>query len=106
MSKCFIFNFVLFSFLNNCGCATDLSDSTAGDFFLPLNGTEHGSPPSLTARDSELVSVPEVRTKHGYLNPRPLSLSTQLPTLETRVCHSTLGWVIEKLKKSVLIIKI
>ena len=30
-------------------------------FFLPLNGAEHGSPPSLTTHDRELVSVLEVR---------------------------------------------
>ena len=34
-------------------------------FFHPLNGTEHGSPPSLTTRDRELVSVLEVRIEPG-----------------------------------------
>ena len=42
-------------------------------FFPPLNGTEHGSQPSLTTRDRELVSVLEVRIEPGYLNPRPLT---------------------------------
>ena len=42
-------------------------------FFSPLNGTEHGSQPSLTTRDRELVSVLEVRIEPGDLNPRPLT---------------------------------
>ena len=59
-----------------------VEDSTAGDFFYPLNGTEHGSQPSLTTRDRELVSVLEVRIEPGDLNRRPLTLqSVTLPTL-------------------------
>ena len=42
-------------------------------FFHPLNGTEHGSHPSLTTRDRELVSVLAVRIEPGDLNPRPLT---------------------------------
>ena len=34
-------------------------------FLHPLNGTEHGSHPSLTTRDRELVSVLEVRIEPG-----------------------------------------
>ena len=34
------------------------------DFFHPLNGTEHASPPSLTTRDRELVSVLEIRIEN------------------------------------------
>ena len=51
-------------------------------FFYPLTGTEHGSQPSLTTRDRELVSVLEVRIEPGDLNPRPLTQqSVTLPTL-------------------------
>ena len=52
-------------------------------FFTYLtNGTEHGSQPSLTTRDRELVSVLEVRIESGDLNPRPLTQqSVTLPTL-------------------------
>ena len=51
-------------------------------FFYPLAGTEHGSQPSLTTRDRELVSVLEVRIEPGNLNPRPLTpQSATLPTL-------------------------
>ena len=42
-----------------------VEDSTAEDFFHPLNGTEHGSHPSLTTRDRDLVSVLEVRIEAG-----------------------------------------
>ena len=55
-------------------------------FFYPLSGTEHGSQPSLTTRDRELVSVLEVRIEPGYLNPRPL-------TPQSVTTHSTTGWV-------------
>ena len=41
--------------------------------FYPLTGTEHGSHPSLTTQDKELVSVLEVRIELGDLNPRPLT---------------------------------
>ena len=60
-----------------------VEDSTEGDyFFYPLTGTEHGSQPSVTTHDRELVSVLEVRIEHGYLNPRPLTQqSVTLPTL-------------------------
>ena len=51
-------------------------------FFRPLNGTENGSPPSLTTLDRELISVLEVRIEPGDLNPRPLtSQSVTLLTL-------------------------
>ena len=51
-------------------------------FFLPTAGTEHGSQPSLTTRDRELVSVLEVRIEPGDLNRRPLTpQSVTLPTL-------------------------
>ena len=47
-----------------------------------LTGTEHGSQPSLTTDDRELVSVLEVRIEPGDLNPRPLTpQSVTLPTL-------------------------
>ena len=43
---------------------------------------EHGSHPSLTTRDRELVSVLEVWIEPGDLNPRPLTpQSVTLPTL-------------------------
>ena len=51
-------------------------------FFHPLNGSDHGSHPSLTNRDRELVFVLEVRIEPGDLNPRPLTpQSVTLPTL-------------------------
>ena len=51
-------------------------------FFCPFAGTEHGSQPSLTTHDRELVSVLEVRIEPGDLNLRPLILqSVTLPTL-------------------------
>ena len=59
-----------------------MDDPTAGDLFYPLNGTEHGSQPSLTTRDRELVSVLEVKIEPGDLNQRPLApQSVTLPTL-------------------------
>ena len=45
-------------------------------FFYPLNDAEHGSQPSLTTSDRELVSVREVRIELEDLNPRPLTLPT------------------------------
>ena len=42
-----------------------VGDSTAGDFFYPLKGAEHGSQPSLTTRDRDLVSVLEVIIEPG-----------------------------------------
>ena len=57
-------------------------------FFHPLNGTEHGSHPSMTTRDRELVSVPEVRIEPGDLNQTP----------DSAVGHSTnstTGWVVD-----------
>ena len=51
--------------------------------FPPLNGTEHGSQPSLNTRDRELVSVLEVRIEPGDLNPRPLTpQSVTQPTIQ------------------------
>ena len=51
-------------------------------FFPPLNKTEHGSQPSLTTRDRELVSVLEVRIEPGDLNQGPLTQqSVTLPTI-------------------------
>ena len=38
-----------------------VDDATVGNFFHPLDGTEHGSPPSLTTHDRELASVIEIR---------------------------------------------
>ena len=58
-----------------------VEDSIVGDFYHPLNGTGHGSPPSLTTRDRELVSVLEVRIEPMYLNQRPLT--PQFVTLPT-----------------------
>ena len=68
-----------------------VEDSTAGDyFFYPLASTEHGSQPSLTTRDRELVSVLEVRIEPGDLNPRPLTpQSVTLPTLPQGVIVPT-----------------
>ena len=68
----YLFYFLLWgSFLNSHGLFNgQVEDSTAGDyFFYPLTGTEHGSQPSLTTRDRELVSVLEVRIESGDLNP-------------------------------------
>ena len=49
-------------------------------FFCPLTGTEHGSQPTLTTRDRELVSVLEVRIEPGDLNPIPLTgIERELP---------------------------
>ena len=47
-----------------------------------VNGLGHGSHPTLTTRDRELVSVLGVRIEPIYLNPRPLTpQSVTLPTL-------------------------
>ena len=55
-------------------------------FFYTLTGTEHGSQPSLTTRDRELVSVLEVRIVPGDLNHRPQTpQSVTLPTLSRAV---------------------
>ena len=59
-----------------------VEDSIARDFFYPLNGAEHGSQPSLTTSDRELIYVLEVIIEPGNLNPRPLTpQSVTLPTL-------------------------
>ena len=51
-------------------------------FLHTLNGTEHGSLPSLTTSNRELVSVLEVRIEPKDLNPGPLTPhSVTLPTL-------------------------
>ena len=70
-------------FLNICTCSTAKSTTPLQEtLFYPLNGTEHGSQPSLTTRDRELVSVLEGRIEPGDLNPRPLTpQSVTLPTL-------------------------
>ena len=79
------FVLLLCSFLNSCGCSTAKSKTPPHEtFFYPLNGAEHGSQPSLTPRDRELVSVLEVRIDPGDLNLRPLA--------DTAVRHSTKGW--------------
>ena len=80
----FIFVFCVV-FLNSCGCSTaKLMTPPQETFFHPLNGTEHGSHPSLTTRDRELVTVLEVRNEPGDLNPRPLTpQSVNLPTVPT-----------------------
>ena len=58
-----------------------MEDSTARDFFYPLNGTEHGSQQPLTTCDRELVSVLGFRIKPDDLIPRPLTpQSITLPT--------------------------
>ena len=78
---CFLFLF-LGSFLNSCGCSAKSNTSSHETFFPRLNGTEHGSQPSLTTRDRELVSVLEVLIEPGDLNPRPLTpQSVTLPTI-------------------------
>ena len=63
------------SFLISCGCSAAKSGMSLHRMrlFPPLNGTEHGSQPSLTTRDRELVSVLEVRIEPGDLNQRPLT---------------------------------
>ena len=72
----------LCSFQNNYDCSTAKSKTPGHEaFFYILNGAEHGSQPSLTTRDRELVSVLEVRIEHGYLNLRPLT--PQSVTLRT-----------------------
>ena len=48
-------------------------------FFTPLNGTEHGSRPSLITRDRELLSVLEVRIEPGASDseaPKSVTLPT------------------------------
>ena len=79
---CFCFLF-LCSFLNCCGCSMAKSKTPAQEtFFYPLNGTEHGSQPSLITRDRELVSILEVTIEPGDLNQRPLTPQpVTLPTL-------------------------
>ena len=75
-----------FLFVYRYGCSTGKSKTPPKEtLFYPLTGTEHGSQPSLTTRDRELVSVQEVRIEPGDLNPRPLTQqSVTLPTL--KVC--------------------
>ena len=59
-----------------------VEDFTAVDFFYALNGTEHGSQPSLTSRVRELFYVLEVRIEPGDLNQRPPTpQSVTLPTI-------------------------
>ena len=80
------------SFLNSCGCSTDKSKTPPKETHLPtypttpketekdpLIGTEHGSQPSLTTRDRELVSILEVRIEPRDLNPRPLTPQSVTP---------------------------
>ena len=71
------------SFLNSCCCSMAKSKTPPHEtFFPPVNGTEHGSQPSLTTRDRELVSVLKVRIDPGDLNPSPLTpRSVTLPTI-------------------------
>ena len=61
----------------------EVEDSTDGDFFHPINGSEHGSPPSLTTRDKELVSVLELRSKSRARGSNQLPLNPQSVTLPT-----------------------
>ena len=78
-SFCFSFRIVFWTIVAVQG---QVEDSTVWDLFLyPPNGTENGSPPSLTTRDRELVSVVEVRIEPGDLNTRPLT--PQSVTLRT-----------------------
>ena len=71
------------SFLNSCIYSTAKSKTPPYETFSPpLNGTDHGSQPSLTTRDRELASVLEVIIEPGDLNQRPLTtLSVALPTI-------------------------
>ena len=80
-------------FLNSCGCSTGKSKTPPHEnFFPPLNGTEHGSQPSLTTSDRELGSVPEVRIEPGDLNQRPLvPQSVTLPTIPGAGCGGILN---------------
>lgn len=61
----FKFNSILVSFGFNVICEQlwlsnfKVEDSTDGEFFHPINGSEHGFPPSLTTRERELVFVLE-----------------------------------------------
>ena len=79
---CFLL-LLLGSFLISCGCSTAKSKTPPQEtLFYPLNGTEHGSQPSVNTRDRELVFVLEDRIEPGDLNPRPLTpQSVTLPTL-------------------------
>ena len=79
----FLFLF-LCSFLNGCGCSTAKPMTPPREtFFHLINASEHGSYPSLTTRDRELVSVLEVRIEPEDLNRRPLT--PQCPTDVFRV---------------------
>ena len=60
------------------------------DVFSPLNGTEHGSAPSLTTRDTELVSNLVVRIELWDLNPRPLNVAVRQST------NSTMGLAVRR----------
>ena len=66
-----------------------VEDSTVGNFFHPLNGTEHGSLPSLTTR-IDPVSVLEVRIEPGdsyfLLEPKTSDSAVRHST------NSTSGW--------------
>ena len=57
-----------------------MEDFILGYFFHAHNGTVDGSPPSLTTRARELVSILEVRIKPAGLEP---------VTSDSEVCHST-----------------
>ena len=75
--------YVLRVSFSSSGCSTAKSKTPPQEtFFYPLSGTEHGSQPSLTTRDRELVSVLKFGIKPGNLNPIPLiPQSVTLPTL-------------------------
>ena len=81
----------LYSFLNSCGTQRPSRRLHRRRlFFYPLTGTEHGSQPSLTTRDRELVSVLEVRIEPEDLNQR--SLTPQSVTLRTLPRAASSPW--------------
>ena len=87
----FVFWF-LGSFLNSFTCSTAKSKTPPHETFSPpLNGTEHGSQPSLTTRDRELVSLLEVRIELGDLNPRPLT--PQQSSIVICILYYNLFWI-------------
>ena len=62
-----------------------------------LYSTEHGSQPSLTTRDRELVSVLEGRIKPGDLKPRSL-------TPQSVTTNYTTSWVYHTFHETIIIL--
>ena len=63
-----------------------VEDTTHYTFFHPLYSAEHGSPPPLTTRDRELVSVLEVRIVPMDLKLLSFHFLFSIHTIEKNAC--------------------